>query len=226
MVMKKAEMEKHRMEYRALMDQARAALQEGLYRNAVKAALSSWDHVDGMMQFERKYENREFTSIESIELVLRYAPLLLDSQSLDRLASLLKSQRRIDKNTSVSLDDKLAKARAQIWDAHKLWEYLEGHPDTRQDELRQILGGEQEEWRSAAEAWEKMGLVRRTPEGRSYRLALSTRMGEIVSGKCPSCGAVAEAPKAMFLEELTCQYCQASGVFVILSRRAPSTNKE
>ena len=195
--MKKEEMGQHRMEYDALMGAARAALQEGLYRDAVEAALSAWDHIDGMMQYERKYGDRDFDSIEAIDLVLRYAPLLLDSSALAKLESLLKTQRRIDKNTSESLADKLAKAESRIWDAHKLWDYLEGHAETRQDELRQILGGDQDEWRSTAEAWEKMRLARRTPEDRSYRLALSTRMGEVVSGKCPSCGAVAEAPKSL-----------------------------
>lgn len=226
MAMKKAEMEAHREKYRALMGDARAAQQDGLYHKAVELALSSWDHVDGMMQYERRFEEKEFESIEGIDTVLKYAPLLLDFNNLDRLESLLKSQRRIDRNTSESLTEKLGKARALMWDVHHLWDHLEQHPGARQDELRQILGGDQDQWRLVAETWEKMGLVRRTPEGRSYRLSLCTRMGEVISGKCPKCGAFSEAPKAMLLEELACPKCRASVLFVMLSKGATATRKE
>ena len=213
-------MKKHRAQYRRLMTSARAASKEGLFREAVKAALSSWDHIDGMMQYERRFEDKEFASIEGIDLILRYTPLLLDFESLDRLESLLKDFRRIDRHTSESLADKLAKARSLMKDAHRMWDYVEHHPEVRQDTLSRSLGGEESQWRSTAEAWEKMGLLRRTPEDRSYRLTLVTRMGEIVSGKCPDCGAVADAPKAMFLEELACPDCRAKALFVILSQEA------
>lgn len=219
-------MENHREKYRNLMRDARAAQQHGLYRDAIKQALDSWEHIDGMMQYERRYEDREFDSVEGIDMVLKYAPLLLDFHSLERLEGLLTGQRRIDRNTSDSLAEHLAKARALMWDVHRLWDHLEHHPGTRQDELRQILGGEQDQWRTAAEIWEKMGLVHRTPEGRSYRLALSTRMGETVSAKCPACGVVADAPKAMFLEMSTCPKCRAKVLFVILSKRAPTMTEE
>ncbi len=107
-----------------------------------------------------------------------------------------------------------------MWDAHRMWNHLEGHPQTRQDELGRVLGGGQTQWRSTAEAWEKMGLLHRTPEGASYRLALSTRLGEVISAKCPSCGTVAEGPKAMFFEELPCPECHAAVSFVIRVRES------
>lgn len=226
MAMKKAEMESHRAKYHDQMAKARAAQQKGLYHEAVELALSSWDHIDAMMQYERRFQDRELVRIEGIDMVLEYAPLLLDFRSLDKLQSLLKNYRRIDKNTSESLVDKLAKARSLMWDAHHMWDYLEQHADARQNELHRILGGEQDQWRSVAEAWEKMGLLHRMPEGKSYCLALSTRMGEVVSAKCSSCGAVAEAPKAMFFEELACPNCRATVLFVILSKEATAGTKE
>ena len=68
------------------------------------------------------------------------------------------------------------------------------------------------------EAWEKMGLVERTPEpqGNSYRVALATRMGQVISAKCPSCGEIAQAPKAMFLEPTPCPHCNSAESFVFL----------
>ena len=85
-----------------------------------------------------------------------------------------------------------------------------------QDELAATLGGNQVQWRAAAESWAKMGLLSRTPAGRTYRLALSTRMGEVTSGKCSSCGYVAEAPKGMFLEQMMCPECRNQVHFVLL----------
>lgn len=218
--MKKTEMEAHHQKYQDLMSEALSAGKNGSYRKAVELALSSWDHIDGMMQYQRKYEAAEFTSIGAIDLILKYAPLLFDFRSLDRLELLLKDRRRIEKHTFESLGDKLAEARSLMWDAHRLWDYLEFHPDARQDELRERLGGSQDRWRSLATEWEAMGLLRRTADGRSYRLALCTRMGQIVPAKYSACGAVTEAPKAMFLEELTCPECRAKVSFVILAREA------
>lgn len=224
--MKKAEKEAHQAAYHSLMDKARSAEREGLYRTAVELALESWDHIDGMMQYEHKYEEREFDGISAINTVLKYAPLLLDYRSLDKLEALLKNCRRIEKNTSESLGDRHAKAKEMMWDAHRMWGHLEQHPEGRQDKLRRILGGDQDRWRSIAEAWDKMGLLHRTSEGGSYRLSLFTRMGEVVSGKCPSCGSVVRAPKAMFLEEEDCPECRATVVFVILSFEISTDVKE
>jgi hypothetical protein len=180
-----------------------------------------------MMQYERRFEKKEtIKSIEGMDLVLKYAPLLLDFISLDRLASLLASRRRIDKNTTESYSDKLAEARARMWDVHRLWGHLERNPQTRQDELAGVLGGDQNEWRSVAEAWEKMGLLTRSPEGRSYCLTLSTRMGEVVPAKCSACGVVSEAPKAIFLEKLSCPDCDATAVFVLLRKGGSCIPKE
>lgn len=226
MAMKKGDMERHQTEYRALMGKAQAAKQQGLYRKAVEFALSSWEHIDGMMQYERRYEDGEFVTIDAIDVVLDHAPLLFDFDSLNTLESLLKGQRRIDKNTSESLADQLAKARTLMWDARRMWDHLEHHPEVREDELARVLGGNKRQWRSVGIAWEEMGLLHRIPEGGSYRLALSTRMGEVISGKCPACGSVAEAPKAMLLEKTACPQCRTAVLFVLLSNDTASGTKE
>ena len=226
MAMKKAEMEAHRQEYHALMAKARSAEWEGLYRTAVESALSSWDHIDGMMQYERRYEEKEFTNIEGIDMILKYAPLLLDFASLDRLETILKETRRIEKNTSESMADKVAEARTLMWDAHRLWDHVEQNPEARQDRLSRVLGGKQEQWRSIAAVWGKMGLLQRTSEGGSYRLALSTRMGQVVLGKCPGCGGTVNAPKAMLLEKVACPECGASVLFVMLSAESSIDTKD
>src|SRR5262245_15059909 len=118
MVLKKAEMEFHRDEYYALIGSARQALQQGTHVKAIELAVSSWEYIDGMMQFERRYESKTFDSIEGIDIVLNFAPLLFDFEALDRLQLLLRTQRRIDKHASDDLADKLTQARAVMWNAH------------------------------------------------------------------------------------------------------------
>jgi len=226
MAMKKAEKQTHRDRYAALIREAREAERAGLYRLGVEKALATWEHIDGMMQYARQFEKTEFDSVQGIDMILKYAPLLLDFPSLDKLEALLKENRRIDRNTSESLADKLAAARRAMWDNHRLWEHIERKPGTRQNALRQDLGGEQDVWRAVVEAWEKMGLVRRSPEGGSYRLSLSTRLGEVVRAKCPACGEVAEAPKGMFLEETRCPDCSASVRFVFMQPESLLKDKE
>ena len=217
--MKKAEMEEHSVRYKALMAEARSAEQKGLYREAIDVAMSAWDYIDGMMQFGLKYENKTFSNISAIETVLRCAPVLLDFKSLNALEDLLETCRRIERDSSHSVAHALAQARALMWQYHRLWDHLEKNPDIRQDELATILGGEQEQWRSIAVAWEKMGLLRRSREKGSYRLALSPLMDEVVRAKCASCGEIAQAAKARFLEQWQCLRCNATGMCIILAEQ-------
>jgi hypothetical protein len=214
----KAEMQSDHEAYESLMVRANVWEGQGLYRAAVEAALAAWPHVDGMMQYGKKYGGKEFASVLAIEMVLKYAPLMLDYRSLDTLEQLLKEYKRIERDTADDMGKKLADARARMWANHQLWGHLMTNPGARQDELRRILGGEQDYWRWVAESWEKMGLLGRTGEGLSYRLALLTRMGQVVSGKCPACGDVEEAPKAMLLETMNCPGCGVAVMFVILSK--------
>ena len=119
MPLKKSEMEAHRAAYYALIS-ARAALQQGLYHKAIDEASASWEYIDGMMQYERRYESKEFESVEGIDIVLEFAPLVFGFQSLEKLDELLRSQRRIDKHSSDDLAARLDSARQSLRDVHRL----------------------------------------------------------------------------------------------------------
>jgi hypothetical protein len=187
--MTKAELENHRTQYEALVSRARVEQNECRYRDAVETAAASWDHIDGMMRYEKKYNNREFTSIDGIDIVLRYAPVFFDSRILEKLESLLRAHRRIEKNTSVNLAEKLSEARTLMWDARRLWNHFETQSEQRQGDLRRTLGGDQERWRWIVEIWTAAGVVSRTPDNGSYRLTFSTQLEKKTSAKCPSCAA-------------------------------------
>jgi hypothetical protein len=219
MAMKKADLEREAAAYQHKLGLARAAQAQGMFRAAMEAAVSAWAHIDGMMQYGKRYEDAEFDRIHAIDLALTYAPLLLDFRKLDELQALLADVKRIRRNASDDIDGKVARAREQLRENHRLWGHVQRHPGFLQEDLGRTIGGDQERWRAVALSWEKMGLLSRVPEGRSYKLYLATRLGAVVSGKCPRCGEVAEAPKGMLLEPTACPGCREQVVFVLLADR-------
>jgi hypothetical protein len=218
MAKNKAELQSDADKYRSAVAAMRTAHTEGRFLDALKEAMDACDYIDGMMQFEKRYEKRdERKDVETIDYVFRYAPLLFDSASLNKLSDLLKSQKRIDKVATADLASELQQAIELMWEAHRLWDVLERESEVRQDQLRSTLGGQQERWRAVAEAWERMRLVQRTPEGGSYRISLVTKMSNTVRGKCRSCGATGKAEMMLFLDKIHCPKCKVSCDFVIIS---------
>lgn len=217
MAMKKSELEFQREQYERLLSSARSAEQSGMYRASLEHAMSAWQYIDGMMQYERRYEKVDFNSIPAIDLVLKYAPLLFQHESLARLENLLADFKRIEKLTAADMGQRLNAARERLWLNHRLWSFLEENPGTRQDQLATQLGGDQDYWRSIAESWEKMGILSRSPVANSYCLTIVTRLGQVVSAKCPHCGTVVQAPKAMLLEESSCHQCSQMVSYVFMS---------
>ena len=217
MAMTKAEMEQHWTQYQAFLTEIGEPIENGDYKTAIELSVAAWEHIDGMMQYERKYNNLETVPLCALDVVLKFAPILFDFKALDKVDTFLKGQRRIEKNADSDLSDARAKARELMWEAHRLWDHIERHTHPRQDDLRRSLGGDQDRWRSLAETWERMGLLFRSPEGGSYRLSFCTRMDDPVLAKCPSCGAVGKTPKTRFLDNLACPKCHASVNFVFLA---------
>jgi hypothetical protein len=224
MAKNKAELQSDAIQYREAVVAMRAAHRERRILDAIKIAVDSFDYVDGMMQFERRFEDRsERRSVETINYILRYAPLVFDQTSLDKLGDVLKSRKRIDKYATADLTDNLRRANELMWDAHRLWTLLEHTTVMSQDKLRASLGGDQDRWRNIAETWDEIGLIERIPERCSYRIILATRTSAIVRGKCPKCGATGKAPMGTLLEVITCPKCNVASTFVILSMPAAAT---
>jgi hypothetical protein len=213
--MKKAEMEMHDAEYRQRLAVAKYAESDGNFPEAMEAAISAWEHIDGMMQFQSKYEDEKVESVAAIDIVLRYAPLLLEFQKLDTLEQFLGNCRRIERNTTVSPREKLEKARAEMRDNYRLLSYIEKHPDTSQEQFPKEISGSMTSWPLSLEAWIAMGYLQRSSDGSRYRL--TTRMEDRVPAKCTSCGRVVEGPKRVLLNNATCPKCKSKVTFVLLS---------
>lgn len=201
--------------YLACVRAARSAEQRGMYKNALEQAVSAFAHVDGMIQFETRYLNHNEVKIEAIDLAVKYVPLLLNFKVLKELSELVEQCKRITR-TAEEAPKQIEVARSRMWANRKLWTFLERNPNTREEDLQRNIGGDQSEWRFVSESWQRMGLVRRVADGRTFRLSLTTRTGQITKAKCPSCGEVADGPKAMFFDELECPACHAKKVFVLL----------
>lgn len=202
------------------MRQASAALEDRLYEKAVMLAGSCWQHVDAAVQYEHKYLGRESTPMNAFDLVLKYAPLLLLHEVLDKFELIIRSKKQLGGRPTSHLREELSKARQVLQAAHALWERLEGGDELGERDLCRGLEIGQAATRDVLATWEVMGLVRQAGSGDSRRLRLTTRLNEMTSAKCPTCGTVGDGPKAMFFEPTRCPNCGATVLFVLFGGEA------
>ncbi len=221
--MSKAKLQAAQEAYDRIMGRVRDAESGGRFADAVLAARSAWEHLDSMMAFERKYEKTEFDSVPCIDIVLKYAPLLFDRSSLRALGELLASKKAIDKHASDDLADRQRAAVDQMMRAHRLWKWIESSKAVRQRDIRQSIGGDQDEWREMITLWERMELVTRINSDDGAWVSITTRMYESVSAKCPECGIVESGQKRGFLRERECPECGRQTVFVICDTQLRNT---
>lgn len=219
--MAKADLAADTAQYDALVREARAAEAAGHFAKAVRTAASAWEHLEGMMKYRRKYEEVDFRSVPCIDIVLRYAPLVLDHEVLGRLAELLRTRKSIDRHASDDLSQRVEAAKALMRAAHRLWDHVDKHGDFVQSRLRGTLGGDQDQWRWIAERWESMGLLRREKERGSYRLRHVTNLDESVTATCFECGTASAARKGDFLIPYPCAKCGRSTAFSIKGDAEP-----
>ncbi len=226
MAKSKADLQKDRDNYYQHLTESRAAHAAGDCLRSLDCAARCLDYIDGMMRYERKYEDKEFLSIEAIDVILNEAPFFLHYQLLDRVEEILESKRLIEKHTSADLDQLLSEARQVMQNAYRLWDHVERNPGVRQDLLEETLGWTQDAWQRLSLRWSELELLERTPEGETYRLHIRDPFRESTLAKCPTCGVVAKATKHVFLQERTCPKCKRQVLFVLVPDNKISANKE
>lgn len=213
--MKKAEIEAAVESYKAGMIRALEARASGNFAGAVRESMSVWEFIDAKLKHERQ-QSREPNRVAALDIVAECAPAAMDYRSLQSMEEFLEQNKRLAKLADGRPHELLVEARARLWDCHRLWSEIEREPNLLQSSLVDRLGKTAAHWRGIVSDWETMGLLRREPEGSSFRLSLATRLGAIMPGKCPNCGRVEECPKGMLLDTLTCPECDASVSFVIM----------
>lgn len=223
---KKADLQSAQTAYDRAMRLARAAEQQGDYPVAIARAIEAWEHLEGMMQFERRFEDAEFKSVPCIDLVLRHAPSILHAQALDELEHLLQTRRAIDRHASDDLATRLLEARETLKRAHRLLDHIERNPGARQSDLRQLLGGDQDEWRGWCERWSDIGLINRESLGGQYYLRLSAGADELTDAKCGACGGIERGSKRSFWGSHVCVACGRTETFVLLSSASAASKED
>ncbi|MGE3316577.1 MAG: hypothetical protein AB7O26_15785 [Planctomycetaceae bacterium] len=211
-------MENHRANYHERIVMSRDAEREARYGEAVHLAKSAWKYIDGMMRYERKYLQQEFDSIDAIDIVLQYAPVVFDHESLFELDAFLKKNERIAKQVALDLDAELRAAHRLMGQAVKLWSRLEVDG--------KIEGNHPAELSPIAEAWREMGVVRKLTDHGLDNLEFVTLLNTPARGKCPRCAAVVQATKSKLLEELRCPGCREMVEFVLIDPLTPCENQE
>ena len=205
-------MEADHGQYMALVSSATTAEWERRYWDAIRLARSAWPHIDGTLQYARRYMAEPLTGVEAIDVVLRCAPVLLDTRSLTAVTTLLAECKRIEREAG-KYADRLDAATVRLGENHRLWSALH--------QAGEIADGEQpsaatpEQWGRTSEEWAAVGLVTRA----AGTTRLTTRLGELVTAKCATCGRAVEAPKGMFFEPLPCDGCGTVDYLVIAAGR-------
>lgn len=224
--MTKAEMEHHQRQYSVLLDDARAFVSRGQPAQALKLAVESLPHVDGMMQFARKYEDRELESIDTIALIFELAPALLHIESLDAVQATLKQKRRVERETADNLSEKLEIANSRLWKCHTAWGLLDRDAQRNPDSGSTDSPTRPPDDYSALSLWEKWGIVRQATDAGVTKYERVLRVDAVARAKCSNCGILARAAKSRFWKRLECPKCKQSAWFVLIpdEPETPSTN--
>lgn len=216
MAMAKSELEFHWAEYHRLLNQAIQHKAAWEIRSMIETALLACDFIDGMMQKERKQGNKEVQTVLAMDLILQYAPMLLDVESLARLGVIIKAYRRIERDTTDDMTEKLAQANGLLWKVQKLIGHIETHLVVNEFEAATLLEVFCSQALSILKTWEALQFIRRIHHGNPAQYSLWTLMDENTSAKCSGCGFLATAKKAAFLSNFKCDKCGELAVFVLV----------
>jgi hypothetical protein len=218
MAMAKSEMEMHVAAYRARAADARTAVAADQFQDAISVAVSSLQHVEGVIRYDRKYaQTGPPTPLDAVDVILEYAPLFFRSDCLEAIEALQKRSGRVLRDSLPGLSSRTCAARAVLLCACRLLSALASDHDHKVDH-QAPSESDRLAWQKILPVWERASFVRRVTHDGHHRLVLVTRMNETVFAKCPSCGAVGKAAKAKCLEELGCPRCHARVHFVVLTR--------
>jgi hypothetical protein len=221
--MKKAEIERHWRVYSSLIEKAQEAERRRRVDRVVKIALASCAHVDGALRQLQKNGNSPDYAFEGIVLVLRYAPLVFEFEALDQLEQLLKTKRRFAKQSSLDLFDEVPRARALMWHAHAIWDFLEREHPCEVSTLARQIGDDGISWRPIIDAWEHLHIVRCYSANKVDFIAFGNWARGTTIAKCPECGVIERHDMVAVLEGAQCRLCGRDGVFVRSSQLPPAT---
>ncbi|MFT3882934.1 MAG: hypothetical protein QM703_25170 [Gemmatales bacterium] len=207
----KAELEWQRTAFRTYVAQSKEALSQHQYSNAIELAIQSFAFIDGMIQYERRYEQVEDQPYPTIKTVLSYSPVLFRWKAIDEVERLLDSTKRIEKNSQIDWRAKIDHSRRLLGHALETWTNIHARNSATYDgdQNRRI------ERVFILSTWENMGYVTKPNENGDLHSFVSN-MEMRTRAKCKYCGDVCDATKATFLADIKCLKCGVTNLFVIL----------
>lgn len=214
--MNRAEMEEHWRQYMSLITDARRAEKHRLFTQVVALCRESWDHLDGMLRCERSRNETTTNRLDGVLLVLKYAPPLLDFESLDVLEQLLRAKRRIANASEANLNNALESARYAMRCAHGIWNHLERHRECSLDTLNRSFPDDSDTWRKIVAAWESMHVICRSTTTDAASIRFGSWADETIEAKCPHCGSRCTLPRASRFDESPCPHCTRDSTLCLL----------
>lgn len=216
--MSKAQLESGKLDYHAHLEQSREFIQTCDIADAIREALLACRYAEAMMQFEAKYEEREFDSIESFDIVFQYAPVMLDKVAIDELADLLKVRKRIERDTAADMGQRLQGARSSLKSAYSCLAAAE-KSSIAVNRLSDAFGGTQEWWRWILRLWQELRVIRLTTESSQLMVRYHGVFAAPVLAKCWSCGSVQPSVVNECLNQRPCPRCRVPVCLVMLSEQ-------
>jgi hypothetical protein len=189
--------------------------ENGEFPKVFSVCTDSFPHIVPAINFRRKRGiSPEIPDFLAFITIWKYAPPLFEHTAIELLFEFVNSSRILSQSGKDFVDSiETARKREQL--AHRLWNHLERHPGMLQRDIRTELGVVQEDAVNIVELWEKLGILDRQSEDRSYRLYFHTRLDTEVVGLCPNCGVRGKGRKEAFFRSVACQKCGEQGYYCI-----------
>jgi hypothetical protein len=203
--------------YSQLHEAAAQLAEKRDFLGAVNCASESLHLIPPMMQFERKYNSREFDSVETIDLILTFAPPLFLIDALDKVGEVLGEFRAIERNTDADMASKLSHARSVMQMARGLWTLAERKEAFTSDDAWEQFGGNDEVAMSVVQVWTDVRAIIPTATTPPLQWRLVSPFHDNCRCKCPSCGATGKGLLQFAMQETICPGCKNGVTFVILS---------
>lgn len=208
----KAELETEHDLCNAITLRALAAEQDCRYADAIDFAVSSLQHLDGSIHYERRFLKIEDSPLPTIGIILVYAPPLFRRDALDRVAEVFAKNRRVVKRSSQDLKAQLDHAFDVMDVSYRTWQELEVFEPPPTAQLRSNPAIADTLYR----IWEQIGLIAKVSQGQPVKWRFLTRLDEPTHAKCSRCGHVITGKKIDLFGDVRCPRCAASSRFVIL----------
>jgi hypothetical protein len=213
--MKKAELEAHHNEYRALESRISSMAAARQFPGVFSACIASFPHIVPALKY-RKQEGiqPEIPDLLSFDVVCKYGPVLFEHAVLETLHQFVQETRMLARHTNGYLDAiRAALQREEI--ARKIWNLLQAGGEVPELEVCQRVAINRATLIEIVGPWELLRVVVRTTSHNGPAVRLRSYLTEKAEGVCQACGIRAKGRKEAFFSRVRCTRCGATGYYHI-----------